>query len=180
MKAIALFLSGAFLFAQNPPAQMNGSTIEVGEAVLSLGITKADVQRRFAGYKISCLGEGSTPQCDSWLIEQSNGSRVTVIANIGFKAGRVSRVIKYWDQYVQDGRATTLINVLHDLVAREYKRIGELPSISFNDDLGIGVTQKSVFLNYKHKTITINSVEGAFDSDNNKIPPFIMFSEDLH
>ena len=155
-----IFIATCALAASSHAAS-SSQTISVLGIELKIGMEKEKILKNIKGFRIQCLGEGTAPECDSWIVQNNDGPPFTTYANIGFENGRVNTVLKYWERGFEGSNPTEFVQTLYDLFLRYTNQTPTNFTISTAEQREPGVTRKQIFLSSGRKIITISYTEGA-------------------
>ena len=143
---------------------------------LNLGTTKATAFSLFNTYHVACFGSsGLPPECDSWFI-QSNGPPYTPYANLYLKEGRLKQVSKYWERGFAGTQPSKFAETLHAIMS-QYG--GTEMTVQTKEQTENGVTQRAIFITKGHRTVVINTVDGAKNAEGEPIATFVNLYEIL-
>ena len=150
--------------------------ISVLGAKLNIGMTKATAFSPFNTYHTTCIGDsGLPPECDSWLI-QSNGPPYTPYANLYFKEGKLKHVWKYWERGFEGTQPSKFAETLHAILS-QYS--GAEMTVQTKEQVEKGVTQRAIFITKGHRTVVINTTDGAKNAVGEPVASFVNLYEIL-
>jgi hypothetical protein len=163
MKNIKLYYIFAILLIVVNPLACTAESLEIAGFDVSLGTNKSKVFSEFQDYRIQCLDDQTKipPACDSWIIIRGKSPPFGFLANISFKGGIVSSIIKYFDSRLNDPESIRFFGILHSVLSDMTKGNTKDILIQTKEEQQGGSISKSIFLVDGKRIVSLRYLDGT-------------------
>ncbi len=146
---------------------------------VSIGTNKSKIFSDFQDYSIKCLADTKLPlECDSWIIVRGKTAPYTFLANVEFSDGRVSSVIKYFDNNFNDSETLRFFEIFHSVLSDMMKGSTKDIKVQAKEERQGGVIQKHIFLADGRRVLRLSYLDGLMQNGE-ALPATVTLAEEL-